>query len=297
MRALNPLNLILAASLAAIAPKALGEEAAAPRPIAAGFSQRGEVDLVHYGQGLGPEGLSSCLADGRRRERILCAHSARYARLGWAVLPVLVEVLEDHDRIVASRAAESMVVLVSELVREDMGPQEVLPEEVEELLEQLGSAFGNDELSVDVRAQALVSLGVLAVAAGAGLEVAREAYVGSDVAIRRAAVSVVVRSDEPEDLDFVALAAGDGDAHVVALAVAATCEATVGRGQPMHSIVLAKAGWFLRDPRARLSLVLPLLACIARAPDASSAELRELARQHPNEACRRAYAELRAGDD
>jgi hypothetical protein len=212
------------------------------------------------------------------------------------VLPILATVLRGHDRELASRAAESMVRVLDGLEASDLGAQEILPTEVESLLRGLGGIASDGQLSADVRAQAVEAAGALARITGASLAVPRAALEDEDTALRRAAVASLSGSAEPEDLSALTAAVEEGrDVTLVSHAAAAVCEATAGVGRPLPAPIEDRIRRLLRDQNARPSVVGPVLACLARAPGDGVAELRRLARAHPNEATRAAWQALASG--
>lgn len=252
-----------------------------------------EDAVVHLAEEIGAAGVGQCLVHANRAGKLLCAQSARYLEQPWPVLPVLASVLQNHDRQIASRAAESMVEILSRLAPGDLGEQEPLPEEAEELLQGLRGVANNDSLSLDILVQVVTAAAALARVVGAGQEIAREALGHAEVSVRRAAVAGLAGSIEDEDLEaLVRVITADGDRLTRAFATAAVCEATAGHGGQLPAPVLEHARELLTDARAGPGVVAPLLSCLARAPSASIAPLRELATRHPNEHSQAAWGTL-----
>ncbi len=271
----------------------LAQRADVARGVAEARNLGDEAALVHLAERIGSEGVSECLEHAQRAGRLLCAQAARYLERPWPALPVLATVLQDHDRQVSSRAAESMVAVLDRLQSGDIGAQEPLPEEVEELPAGLRGLAGNERLSVDVRAQVVLISGSIARLVGAGLAVTRAALDDTEVAVRRVAVSVLTGSGEAADVAALADAArSDSDLIVVAMATAAVCESTLRVGRPVPDGIEERMRQFLDDRRARPSLARPLLSCLVRAPERTTVALRALASQHPNEATRAVWTEL-----
>jgi hypothetical protein len=254
-----------------------------------------EGALVHLAEEAGPAGLADCLARAGRSGRQLCAQAARYLELGWPALPALAGVLRDHDRQLASRAAESMMVILAATEPGDLGPQEALPEDAEALLAELRQAGTDARLSPDVRAQAVAISGAVARLAGSALDLPRDTLADPEIAVRRAAAGALLGSVEAADVAALAEAAArDADRLVAATAVAGVCEASLGapEASPMPAPVDAEARELLGERGARPSLIAPLLACLARSTHPQAAPLRALAEQHPNPDVRAAWAAL-----
>ncbi len=249
-----------------------------------------EDTIVHLAEEIGAAGVAQCLVHANRAGKLICAQSARYLERPWPVLPVLATVLQDHDRQIASRAAESMVAILSGLAPGDLGRQEPLPEEAEALLQGLRGVANNPNLSPDILAQVVTAAAALARVVGAGHEIAREALGHDEVAVRRAAAAALTGSVEDEDLEaLVRVTTSDRDRITSSLAAAAVCEATAGHGGQMPAPVMEYAREILADSAARPSVAAPLLACLARSNARGIAPLRELAARHPNEHTRAAW--------
>lgn len=257
-----------------------------------------EVDIVALGEQIGPAGVAECLEHAARAGRLVCAQAARYIEQPWAVLPVLAAVLRDHDRQVASRAAESMVAVLSQMHPGDLGEQEALPSEVESLLEGLRGMATARELSRDIRAQIVVISGYLAILTGAGLAVARQALTDSEVAVRRAALSALVTSSDADDIAAMSRAAvEDQDLVVSTLAAAGVCEATLSSGRGLPSEVEARIRGLLEDESLNAGIAGPLLTCLLRASGERAEELQGLAARHPNESTRELWTSLTGGGE
>lgn len=252
-----------------------------------------EDAIVHLAEEIGPVGVEVCLRHANRAGRLICAQSARYLEDTWAALPVLASVLQDHDRQLASRAAESMVYLLSRMDPGDLGPQEVILDEVAELLRGLRAVAGNEHLSPDIVVQVVIAASMLARLVGAGQQVAREALEHDEVAVRRAGASRLATSGEPDDVRLLVEVAGDeDDAFTAAIAAAGVCEATAGRGRPIPDQAAGRIRSLLRDRDMRPAVIGPLLACLARASTPQARELGELAGQHPNAGSRAFWEDL-----
>lgn len=292
----------IAAALLAQAADARAQAQVVARGVAEARRLGDEAALVHLAEEIGPAGLADCLAHAGRSGRQLCAQSARYLGFGWPALPALAAVLRDHDRQLASRAAESMLAILAATEPGDLGPQEALPEEGERLLAELARAGADERLSPDVRAQAVAASGAVSRLLGAALELPRRALADPEPALRRAAARALLGSAAADDVAALAAAAADADRVVAATAVAGVCEATLGApdAAPLPAPVEAEARALLGDPGARPSLLMPLLACLSRARSPRAAPLRELAARHPNDGVREAWAALtrasRAGE-
>ena len=285
------------AAATALPAAAAAEPSELARLTAQALSRGDEATVAHLGSTLGAEGLADCLESGRRAEQILCAEGARYLERPLAALPVLAAALRSHDRHVASTAAESMTVILSDVEAGDLGAQEVLPETVEDLLRVLGREAADEALSTDVRAMAVAAAGSLARVAGAGLAVSRAASRAPEAAVRRAAVAALFGSAEADDIAALgAVTEHETDPAIAALAAAGVCEVTARRGRALPAPVEARIRALLGDARARPSVALPLLTCLARSPATENAELRGLAARHPNEATRDAWRALIAGE-
>lgn len=288
---------------AALVAVAIGRDAGAQRELvgqAVSEARRlgNEDALIHLAEQIGAVGMDQCLRHASRAGRLICAQSARYLEHPWPVLQVLATVLQDHDRQVASRAAESMVYILSNLDPGDLGTAEPLPTETEELLQGLRGLAGNGNLSPDIVAQVVTAVAALARVVGAGREVAREALQHAEVAVRRAGAAALAGSDEQEDIDaLVALVDRETDQLTLALSVAGACEATAGRGAELPEVVMARARTLLEDEHVRPSTAGPLLACLARASTPQVAPLRDLAARHPNAGTRSAWTALVANEE
>jgi len=295
---MRPLTLVVGVCVVAStlwSATALAQPELVARAIAEARQTGDEVALVHLADEIGPAGVAECLEHAGRSGRILCAQAARYVDESWAVLPVLVSALDDHDRQVASCAAESATVLLLSMQPEVLGPQEPLPEEAEELLDRLRRLAGDSRFSLDIRAQVVVITGTLARLVGSSTEVPRRALEDSEVVVRRAAVGVLVGRTEPEDVSaLVEAVLHDRDLLVVAQAAAGVCEATLGAGAALPEPVAERIGALLRDRRTRPSQLQPLLACLARSDHGQAVALQRLAAQHPSEAVRAVWSELTA---
>jgi hypothetical protein len=285
-------------AVAGLVAATLGRDAGAQRELVARAVSEArrlgnEDALVHLAEEIGAAGIDQCLGHASRAGRLICAQSARYLEHPWPVLAVLATVLRDHDRQVASRAAESMVIILSSLDPGDLGPEEPDPSATEELLQGLRGLAGDRDLSSDIVAQVVTAASALARAAGAGRDVARDALGHPEVAVRRAGVAALAGSDETEDVAaLAALVERESDQLTRALAVAETCEATAARGREMPEAVVEQASVLLDDRRVRPSTVGPLLACLARASTPQVRPLREQAARHPNAGARAAWAAL-----
>lgn len=257
-----------------------------------------EVEIVDLAHEIGPTGISECLEHAARAGRLVCAQAARYLERPWPALPVLATVLRDHDRQVASRAAESMVVVLSQMHSGDLGEQEALPSEIEGLLEGLRGTAASRELSPDIRAQVVLASGYLAQLTGAGLEISRRALSDPEVSVRRAALSALVTSTDPEDIRAMSSAAvEDEDLVVSTLAAAGVCETTLSSGRGLPSEVEARIQTLLEDEAVSASIAGPLLTCLLRASGDRAEELQGLAAEHPNESTRELWRTLTSGGE
>lgn len=252
-----------------------------------------ESSLVHLADEIGSSGVAECLENAGRSGRMVCAEAARYVSHWWPTLLVLAQVLDDHDRQVASRAAESMVVILHSVQSGDLGPQEPVPEEAEAMLERLRSVSGNRRISLEIRVLVVATSGFFARLVGAGLEVPRGAVSDPEVAVRRAAVRALMGSSEADDVSaLVEATAHDGDLLVASQAATGVCEVTLIAGSSLPEPVEERIRALLADSRARPSQITPLLACIARSEHPQADQFKELAARHPNEASRQVWVEL-----
>jgi hypothetical protein len=285
------LCLVLASTL--IARPAVAQRELVERSLSEVRNFGHEDAIVHLAEEIGAQGIEECLRHASRAGRLICAQSARYLEHPWGVLYILATVLQDHDRQVASRAAESMVIVLSQLEPDDLSGQEALPSEAEELLQGLRGVTNSELLSPDIVAQVVIAASLLAQLVGAEQQVAREALRHEEVAVRRAAATSLTGSSESVDIQALSeTAARDQDTFTAAAAAAAVCEATATQGQQIPEPVVARARSLLGDRNMRPATIGPLLACLARATTPQVGGLRELAARHPNEGSRARWQEL-----
>lgn len=252
-----------------------------------------EMALIHLADEIGPMGVAECLEHASRSGRLVCAEAARYNEQWWSTLTVLATVLDDHDRQIASRAAESMAVLLLTVQTGDLGYQEPILDEAEALLTRLRDIAMDRRISLDVRAQVVAISGSFARIVGAGLEVPRETIGDPEMAVRRAAVGALMGSEERDDIEaLLTLSSTERDPSIAALAIAGLCEVTLGAGAPLPDSIEDKVRTILEDEDSRPSQIRPLLACLARSGHQQATELQELAARHPNEASRAVWVEL-----
>lgn len=257
-----------------------------------------EAALIHLADEIGSRGVAECLERAGRSGRLVCAEAARYVGQWWLTLTVLAVVLDDHDRQVASRAAESMAVVLMAVQPGDLGNQEPILDEAEALLARLSRVAMDRRISLEIRAQVVAIYGSFARLVGAGLELPRETINDPEMAVRRAAVGALIGSAEPDDIDaLVSVSSRERDPLIASLAAAGVCEVTLGAGAALPSGVEEKVRTLLEDGRSRPSQIRPLLACLARSRHQQAVQLQALAARHPNEASRAAWVELTSQEE
>ncbi len=229
--------------------------------------------------------LKSAIYRGTRQERLLALDAASCFSQPWTILPYVAALMGARDRQVASRATNTLVILLSKVNRKQPSiSYEVIPKQVIQLATQLLSITGDARLDVDVRVSALTSVQLLRTQ-GIEIPIRQEDLLQDDNrAIRRAALATLALPVKEALLGRLAqMSTTDDDLWLRGQAAALLCENAISHGVKKPSRDLVKIlKTVIGNAEVPSGAIGPVLSCLNHFPTDSRVDLFDLAHSHPD---------------
>ncbi len=233
---------------------------------------------------LGAEDLVAGLYQGNRAQKLVAIDAAGYLADPWPVLPYITALMETRDREIGSRAANAVLIALRPDGTNRIQAAEVLAAQAEQLANQVGELAANVRLDVDIRASALSSLGLLQMA---GFDITgrfEELLTDEQIAVRRAALSLVVPPLSPVILKKLAQAViEEQNSGIKAQSAVLLCENALDHGvrTPSPDLVsLLKA--VLANHQTPPWGVVSLINCLTKFQAGTRFDLIDMALKHPD---------------
>jgi hypothetical protein len=245
----------------------------------------GNVDPVvphRLARKIAPRQLVAAFYKGTRAERLLALDAAAgYSEDPWSLLPSLAALMGARERQVASRATNSLLILLERWIKRPDQRGEIVIGQVKQLANQLIPLAADIRLDTDVRISAMNAIRILQQVGAEPIHgQTKELLKAGDLLIRRAAIA---GCDPPIDdqllPELVQIVIGDPDFGLRGETASVLCENALIHGVKEPSSDLKKLiEGVIKDARVPAEALAPVLICIKQYPVAVQADFADLAK-------------------
>jgi hypothetical protein len=235
------------------------------------------------------ESIRVAMYGSERNSRLVAIDTAAFVEDPWPLLPYLAALMGARDRQTSSRAAHSFISALSRITGDPWNRLEAIAGQARQLAGQLASLAADARLDVDIRASSITGIMLLrAYDRALGLSDSKVSALldDEDMEIRRAALATIRVPASRSLLSRLVEIAGPESAPTMrGQAADLLCENALSQGAKAPSKDLAKIlSQVLGDAAVPAEGIAPILACLARFPVETRADLWDVALRHPDPA-------------